>query len=69
MINIIQNNFGCDKCYQLNKVQKIEPAKMQLGCKDNKNKNKNKDDNREVVSSSDSLPFDEVFKRVITKTK
>lgn len=67
MINIIQNNFDYDKRYQLNKVQKIEPAKMHLGCKDNRNEKK--DDNREVVSSSDSLPFNEVFKRVITKTK
>lgn len=67
MINIIQNNFGCDKYYQLNKVRKVEPVIMQLGCKNNRNEKK--DDNREVVSSSDSLPFDEVFKRVITKTK
>ena len=67
MINIIQNNFGYDKYYQLNKVRKVEPVIMQLGHKNNRNEKKK--DNREVVSSSDSLPFDEVFKRVITKTK
>ncbi len=67
MINIIQNNFGYEKYYQLNKVRKVEPVIMQLGHKNNRNEKKK--DNLEGALSSDSLSFEETLKRAIEKTK